>query len=115
MLDRDTPRTVPSDAELQAGLRALALDGAWSELVLLEREVHVHASTNVLEVVTCRLPVGRILRLVCKHHPGWTHPSFGHRGGIPLEARVYREFLEPLSAGTPGYHGYVTLERRGWL
>jgi aminoglycoside phosphotransferase (APT) family kinase protein len=109
------PKT-PATEGLQAGLRTLLAGGSGQGLTVTERESHMHASTNALEIVTCLRADGTSVRFVCKYYPGWTHMSFGHRGGIPYEARVYREVLEPLGASTPFFHGaHTDSDGKGWI
>ena len=106
----------PDVERLQAGLRTTLENHFGPGITVARRESHVHASTNALEIVTCRMVDGSTVRIVCKYHPGWTHPSFGHRGGIPHEARMYREVLQSLGTSTPAFHGYHTdAEEKGWL
>jgi len=68
---------------------------------VLSRAPVEYKGTYGREVVTCRLN-GREIGLFCKYDPGEAvrvkagHACRGHRGGVGLEARVYRDLLEPL-------------------
>ena len=60
------------------------------------------------EIVRCRLSNGRELHVVCKYGAGHSINVYGHRGGIPYEAAVYRHVLQPLQAATPTFYGAYT-------
>ncbi len=109
---------------LVAGLTSVAYrnDAARVPVRIVAREPSEYTSTHGNEVVTCRLN-GREIRLFCKYGPGETarfkadHASHRHRGGVELEALIYRDLLEPL--GLPharlfgAYHEAAT--RQTWL
>ena len=74
------------------------------DVTILEREEAVHVSTFASEIVTCQLGDGTRRRLLLKR--GGTHsvPTYGHRGGVPYEAEIYRSVLASLPASTPSYY-----------
>jgi aminoglycoside phosphotransferase (APT) family kinase protein len=108
---------VPEPELLTSALNSIFVRKAGSQVKVISREAHVYASTYPLEIVTCQLDDATQLRLVCKYSPGKISNSYGHRGGMPYEAEVYRSVLEPLAASTPAFHGTYTEQNTGvtWL
>ncbi len=76
-----------------------------AEVVVLDRRPNVYASTFHSEVITCRLPDGSKRRVLCKHSSGFDHNCYGHRGGVPYEAEVYRSVLAGSSLTIPAFYG----------
>ena len=74
-------------------------------ITILNREPAVYVSTFFNEIVTCRLADGTVRRLIAKHGGLHTAPTYGHRGGVPYEARVYGSVLEPLATSAPRFYG----------
>src|SRR5260370_16011553 len=74
-------------------------------ITILGRDPAVYVSTFFNEIVTCRLPDGSVRRLLAKRGGAHTAPTYGHRGGVPYEARVYRSVLEPLATSAPRFYG----------
>src|SRR5258708_39161945 len=74
-------------------------------IAILGRAPAVYVSTFFNEIVTCRLPDGSVRRLLAKRGGAHTAPTYGHRGGVPYEARVYRSVLEPLATSAPRFYG----------
>ena len=74
-------------------------------IIILGRDPAVYVSTFFNEIVTCRLPDGSVRRLLAKRGGAHTAPTYGHRGGVPYEARVYRSVLEPLATSAPRFYG----------
>ena len=74
-------------------------------LTILNREPAVYVSTFFNEIVTCRLADGSVRRLIAKRGGVHTVPTYGHRGGVPYEAKVYRSVLEPLATSAPRFYG----------
>jgi hypothetical protein len=60
------------------------------------------------EIVRCQLSDGRELHVVCKYGAGHSVNVYGHRGGVPYEAAVYRHVLQPRQAAVPTYYGAYT-------
>ena len=73
-------------------------------ITILSREPNVYVSTFFNEIVTCRLPDGSVRRLIAKRGGVHSYPTYGHRGGVPYEAKVYRSVLEPLGMSTPRFY-----------
>jgi hypothetical protein len=76
-----------------------------TQITILGREPAVYVSTFFNEIVTCRLPDGSVRRLLAKRGGVHTAPTYGHRGGVPYEARVYCSVLKPLATSTPRFYG----------
>jgi hypothetical protein len=97
---------LPSARTLEEGLRAVFANGSvGGRVVVMARSPNVYSSTAPSEIVRCRLGDGRDLKLLCKYSLGPGGNSFGHRGGGPYEAIVYRRVLQPLEASVPVLHG----------
>ncbi len=86
-------------------------------LTVVRREPCIYASTFPSEIVTCLLGEGSKLRLLCKYAGRHFYTGHGHRGGIPYEAEVYRQVLQPSKASTPAFFGTHTdsKTRSTWL
>lgn len=74
-------------------------------LEVLAREPNAYTSTYPSEVVTCELPDGSTVRLLCKHGDGRERSSYGHRGSVSYEAQVYRDVLQAVAVPTPKFYG----------
>jgi hypothetical protein len=97
---------MPSTSTLEDGLRAIfATGGVGGRVAVLARFSNVYSSTAPSEIVRCRVGDGRELTLLCKYSLGPRGNSFGHRGGGPYEAMIYRDILQPLEASAPVLHG----------
>jgi hypothetical protein len=104
---------LPDLETLTEGLAAI-LDGAGPEAarpVVVEREANAYGPSARSEIVTCRTPDGRRLRLLCKYETGDLHSS------VAYEADVYRHVLPPLGVTAPAFHGSFTegVSGRAWL
>jgi Phosphotransferase enzyme family len=78
------------------------------DIKILEREPSGLISTFFNEIVTCRLADGGVRRLLLKRGAPDPDPTYGHRGGPPYEAEVYRRVLEPLCTSAPRLHAVDT-------
>ena len=101
---------LPDDRALAAGLSAVLGAG----VTLLGREPHEYWSTHPAEVVTCRRAGGATLRLLCKYSGEVSGDAHGHRGGLLLEAEVYRRVLGPAGVSVPRFHGTHLDPATGW-
>lgn len=107
----------PADAVLRNALAtALAGVGIDSPIVAVRRSENVYESTNVSEVVHCRLKRGTLPPLLCKCGPGEERDFFGLRHGVGYEAAVYRRILRDRYPA-PRYYGSFADEEAGvhWL
>src|SRR5713101_2449546 len=88
----------PDLQALTLGLTCALLSNAHSgaHLMVRRREPNLYVSTFASEVVTCCMEDGRELQLFCKYGAGHTDNVYGHKGGVPYEAEVYRRVLHPL-------------------
>jgi aminoglycoside phosphotransferase (APT) family kinase protein len=75
-----------------------------SGVVILSRE-EFRGSTFPVEVVTCRLPDGRSVRMFCKYEGERSHEGHGHRGGVAYEADVYATVLASSAGSAPTFFG----------
>jgi hypothetical protein len=104
----------PGLARLTAGLTEV-LGGA---VTVLRRQRNVRSSTAASEVLTCRLPGGATGRLLAKYGSADDlDETYGHKGGVPFEAAVYRQVLAPFRDRTVPYRGACPGARPGetWL
>src|SRR5713226_5619871 len=108
-----TRSTFPGQQALTLGLSSvLAGPGhAGDPVNILAREPLV-TGTFPKEIVTCQLD-GSELRLLCKYDAGHSHGGQGHWGGVPYEAVVYAEVLQPPLVSVPGFYGAYTDRRTG--
>lgn len=109
----------PHPDALREGLRTVfggnPTDGG--NVIVLRREPAVWASTYPSEIVTCRVESEGELKLYCKYALGPSYESYGHRGGPPYEAEVYRRVLSSVPIPVPTFYGaYPDAESGGvWL
>src|SRR5260370_5869744 len=73
-------------------------------VTILGREPLAYSSTYSCEIVTCRLADGGVRKLLAKRGSACIEPTYGHRGGVPYEAEVYRRLLEPLDTSAPRFY-----------
>jgi hypothetical protein len=89
-------------------LRAIFANGSvGGRVAVVGRSSNVYSSTAPSEIVRCRVGDRRELTLLCKYSLGPRGNSFGHRGGGPYEAMIYRDILQPLHASAPVLHGVL--------
>lgn len=114
-----TTHSVPPDQQmLTATLTSLLIENGSNkgQLTIVRREPTIQG-TFPKEIVTCRLDDGREIRLFCKYAAGHNHNAYGHRGGVALEATVYRKLLQPMQVSAPALQGVYTDRTTGeiWL
>lgn len=100
------PGGSPATRDLEEALRAaLAAEGRPADgLTLLHRERSPYTSTFPCERVRCR--VGEeTLDIWCKFGGEPKDPTYGHKGGVPREAEIYRRVLKRFPCGAPLYLG----------
>lgn len=114
-----TSSDLPGIQSLTEGISSLLHAGGFTQdrITVLTRESNVYESTSPCEIVTCRLPGGQILKLLCKYSSEQDDDSFGHRGGIAYEGEVYRRILMSSQLSIPVFYGTYREEtnRRTWL
>jgi aminoglycoside phosphotransferase (APT) family kinase protein len=103
-----TRSSVPASSAVQHALSRILAGGDPEGVSLVNREPHAHASTFPSEVITCRIPGGRTLKLFCKYVTRDVE-TVGERQIEPLyEARVYEQLLEGLPLPTAKLYGSWT-------
>jgi hypothetical protein len=111
---QETPVRIPDLESLTAGLnKVIGRRG----LTIVDRTPVPCASTYPSEIVTCRIQGSGELKVYCKYFSGLNYESYGHRGGVPYEAAVYRGLLGSLPISVPTFYGtYQDAENAGtWL
>ncbi len=96
----------------------LCRNGLPGGVTVLDRRLPLYVSTYYSEIVACRLPDGTERLVLCKHSAGGdAHNCYGHRGGVPYEAEVYRTILAGSSLTFPAAYGYqIDADRNeSWL
>ncbi len=97
----------PDSEKLAIGLAAaLRNSGFRGGLVtILDRKANPYNSTFPTEIVTCHNGHAPNLRLFVKYGRTLKDRTFGHRGDLSYEARVYRNVLQPLRISAPTFYG----------
>jgi len=72
---------------------------------LIKRKPFDYRSTSPVEIVSCRLHSGDVIDLFCKYSGGHTQYSYGHRGGVEYETKIYRNILRKTPLSTPLFYG----------
>ena len=110
----------PSLEKLTAGLSKVYSKGFGNgSLSVVKRKPNAFGSTFPTEIVKCQVgngsgsrPISFFLKYGAKKFDG----VYGHRGGLPYEARVYSEILDGLGFSTPKLYGvYNDGSRAPWL
>ena len=97
---------LPNLRKLSAGLTAaLNTNGNSQRVTVLNRKLPRFMYTFPNEIVTCQLPDRRKRRVFIKYEAGRGHHSFGHRGGVTYEAKVYGRLLHSLPDFHPRFLG----------
>jgi hypothetical protein len=78
---------------------------AGGQATVLDRQPNIYEGTFPTEIVTCRLEDGSERQLLCKYGSNHWDNVYGHKGGGPYEAQVYRQVLQPLRVATPKFYG----------
>jgi thiamine kinase-like enzyme len=91
-------------------------DSKKGQLKILMRKPSSYYSTAPNEIITIRVDEEKTIQLFCKYS-GETSYAHGTRGGVPYEARVYREVLQPLNLPFAKFYGEYTDKKTGetWL
>lgn len=101
---------LPDAEKLATGLAtALHTSGLGNGgVTILDRETNPYNSTFPTEIVTCRNGHAPNLRLFIKYGRTMKNATFGHRGNLSYEAKVYRNVLQPLKTSAPAFYGSYT-------
>jgi hypothetical protein len=114
-----SPFRLPDPDALSAGLNAIfgGNGSGYCPVTILDRTPVAYASTYPSEIVTCRVGDRGELTLYCKYMAGLSFDSYGHRGGVPYETKVYRHILQPLGFSVPKFYGSYDDKTTGdtWL
>jgi len=104
---------MPTTQSLQSVLSAV-LDPLKPRIV--DRKTADHVSTHPAEVVTCELGDGSTCRLLLKYS-GLEEDWFGHKGGVPYEAMVYRDVVSRIDLQSVKWFGnhHDPATGRTWL
>jgi hypothetical protein len=100
---------LPDAASLSTALERVLGDG----VRIVDREPNWNAHGSPGEIVQCRSGDGRRVNLLCKYES----QVGGAWSDVAYEARVYRDILQPLNAGTPRLYGIYREPMSGstWL
>jgi aminoglycoside phosphotransferase (APT) family kinase protein len=109
----------PPIERLQAGLRSsIASPGLDSAgLIVTDRHPNPYSTTFPSEIVSCRLSSGQIIDVFCKYLTDTGNKSYGHRGGMGYEIKVYKNLLTGLDLSLPTLYGVHEQENHAetWL
>ena len=110
----------PSTERLTSGLNTVfnsSGSGQKGDVTVLSRKKNKFQSTFPSEIVTCHQSKNGIIRVFCKYGTNHFDNGYGHRGGVPYEARVYEKILAPLHLSTPKLYGVHKEKESGrtWL
>lgn len=99
--------TLPDTITLTRYLSALITKDAIQQdnFEVLSRKPFINSSTFPAEIISCALNDEKIINLFCKYIAGRDHASFGHRGGIEYEIKIYNEVLNNLPLSTAKFYG----------
>ncbi len=93
--------------------KMLTADGVTAgPVTVIDRCRNIYSSTFPSEVVTCRFSDGSQRQLLCKYQTS-QKDSFGSRGDIAYEARVYRDVLQSQRYFAPEFIGICNTENSG--
>ncbi len=103
--------TLPNDSVLIHGLSSIFLNygNEYSKIKIVDRTPSVYASTFPVEIVKCLID-NRETTLFCKYLNGLGPNSFGHRGAVEYEAKVYDKILNDSPFPTVKFYGTSKLE-----
>ncbi len=89
-----------------ARLTAALCEVLGGPVTVLHRTPCPRSSTAASEILTCRLPDGATVRLRGKYGADDARAAtYGHKGGVPFEAVVYREILPAFRDCTVPFRG----------
>src|SRR5215831_8043433 len=68
-----------------------------STIESVKRRPFLYHSTSPAEIIKCSMDNGKSVSLFCKYSGNHTQFSFGHRGGVEYETKVYKNILRKSS------------------
>src|SRR5947208_1486827 len=80
---------------------------------ILSREKNVYTSTFPTEIVTFASDGGTVRRVFCKYGARRVDVVYGHKAGVPYEAKVYEHVLAGVRLPRPEYYGSHVEPRSG--
>lgn len=72
---------------------------------LVKRKPFDYRSTSPVEIISCRLNDGQIVSLFCKYSGNHTQYSYGHRGGVEYETKIYKNILHKSPLSSARFYG----------
>ena len=72
---------------------------------LIKRKPFDYRSTSPVEIISCRLNDGQVVSLFCKYSGSHTQYSYGHRGGVEYETKVYKNILDKIPLSSASFYG----------
>jgi thiamine kinase-like enzyme len=72
---------------------------------LIKRKPFDYRSTSPVEIISCRLSNEEIIYLFCKYSGSHTQYSYGHRGGVEYETKIYKNILNKLTLSSARFYG----------
>lgn len=72
---------------------------------LVKRKPFDYRSTSPVEIISCRLSDGQAISLFCKYSGSHTQYSYGHRGGVEYETKVYKNILHKIPLSSAHFYG----------
>lgn len=72
---------------------------------LVKRKPFDYHSTSPAEIISCRLNDGQVVSLFCKYSGSHTQYSYGHRGGVEYETKIYKNILHKSPLSSARFYG----------
>jgi hypothetical protein len=79
---------------------------------LVNRKPFDYSSTSPAEIISCRLSDGQIISLFCKYSGSHTQYSYGHRGGVEYETKIYKKILHKIPLSSARFYGTYKKENK---
>jgi len=103
--------TLPSNEALAQKLSKLFPNhGKEKEVEVISRTGFKGSSTFPAEIISCKLPDGKVLKLFGKYLAGLGPNNHGHRGGVEYEIKIYDEVLRNLPLPKANFWGKCFFE-----
>ena len=75
------------------------------QLGIVDRVPNEYSSSYPSEIVDCRLPDGRTLKLFCKFSADWDEKKYSHRRDLAYEGHVYEHVIRHADLTAPLFYG----------